>query len=906
MESATVTPCELRVNRARSPLGIDDPECAFSWQLAGDGRGLIQTAYRVLVAKGDHVAPDHADMWDSGWVRSDRQLDVVYSGVPLESRQRYRWMVQVADRDGHETSSIPESFETAFLRPDEWKARWIGSHDAKTTPVAPLLRTTFTLDRPIERARAYVSGLGYYELRLNGHRVGRSVLDPGWTDYRKRVLYSTYDVTDALTEGYNVAGVMLGAGWFRSPAEAVPSQIVPQAILELHITLDDGSTVVVCTGDDGWLATTDGPIVENSIYDGETYDARREIAGWDQSPVLTDPLSTARWSRALEVEPPGGVLQSQPIEPIEVIAELAPVSLSTPSPGVTVVDFGQNIAGWMRLRLDADEGDRIVVRFAELIDEHGFVNTANLRTARATDTYIAGSTGPAVYEPRFTYHGFRYAQIEGYSRTPDRDDVTACVVRSAVTSTGTFECANPVVNAIHEIAVRTESNNLHSVPTDCPQRDERLAWLNDMTVRAEEAVHNFDLVRLYRKWIQDIADAQGQTTGAITDTAPFVRYGRRPADPVSSSYLVVPWLLYRHFGDSRTMVRHYDGMVRWTDYLDSLSVDGIIEQSAIGDWAPPISESVAGSIGAGAVSATTPGALVSTSFQFLNKTLLARMAGVLGREDDRLRFRSDADRIRSAINQRFLDVASGNYGPGNQASNALALYLELPPEGLRSTVMANLIADIEAHDFHLTTGNLCTKFMMDVLARDGRADVAFRLLTQETYPSWGYMVAQGATTMWERWEHVTGGPLAAMASHDHPMYGAVDSWMYQMLAGITLDDEGAGYRHLRIEPRFPIGLDWVTCELETVRGTVRSSWRNEGATRHLSISVPANAEATLVIPSGAGDRVRVIESGQVVWMAGEFTAVPGVSAGIRHESSVHLTLGSGDYSFETDDVEEES
>jgi len=410
-------------------------------------------------------------------------------------------------------------------------------------------------------------------------------------------------------------------------------------------------------------------------------------------------------------------------------------------------------------------------------------------------------------------------------------------------------------------------------------------------------VHNFDLVRLYRKWVQDIADAQGQQTGAITDTAPFVRYGRRPADPVSSSYLMVPWLLYRHFGDTRTIERHYDGMVRWTEYLDSLAVDDIIEQSAIGDWAPPVSESVSGSIGAGAVSATTPGGLVSSSFQFLNKTLLTRIARVLGRDSDSHAFAADADRIRDAINTRFLDPKAGNYGPGNQASNALALYLDLPPADVRPTVLANLVANIEAHDFHPTTGNLCTKFMMDVLARDGRADVAYRLLTQETYPSWGYMVANGATTVWERWEHVTGGPLAAMASHDHPMYGAVDSWMYQVLAGILVDDDAEGFGRIRFAPHFPAGLDWVTCELETVRGTVKSAWRIEDGTRILTITVPPNAQGILVLDAGVSGQLRVSEGGNPVWQHGLFSAVPGITGGMLRDNKVQLTFGSGQFRF---------
>lgn len=879
-----LVPTDLRVDYLVDPLGLDNPTPSFSWRVESSGRGGLQRGYQVLVASSEALLDqDVGDLWDSGFVQAGNSVSVVYQGKPLESYAEYFWKVRVWDeQDQVSPYSAPARFEMGILDEREWHGEWIGVPHERRPRVSALFRREFLLEKPIRRARAYVTGLGYYELWLNGQKVGRNVLDPGWTDTDKRVLYSTYDIAPYLRVGENAIGILVGLGWAAQQ----------QTLCQLRIEYGDGTiTELVTKGSDNWWASLDGPIRYNHLFNGEHYDARLEQTGWAEPGFVP---SHGVWREAVTLEPPKGKLVSQLLEPIQAVDELIPQSIREPKPGVYVFDLGQNIAGWARLKVQGPRGSRVALKFAEILHEDGTVNQANLRSAQATDIYFLKGDGVEVYEPRFTYHGFRYIQVEGFPGTPTKEAITGIVVRSAVKPRGQFNCSNDLLNRIHKAIWWTEACNLHSIPTDCPQRDERCGWLNDLTARAEESILNFHMYQFYRKWLDDIADTQGEKTGAIADTAPYQRmYGGYPADPVSSCYLIIPWLLYLHYGNRELLEKHYAGMCRWAEYLHSQAKDYILHYSYYGDWASPIAHSIPESIGAGAVSAITPGSLMSTGYYYYNYVLLSKIAKVLGKDDDARRFAKRAEGIRAAFNAQFFDAATGQYAGGSQGSNTLALFLDLVPPEHRSRVVENLVRDIEAHDWHITTGNQCTKYIFEVLAAEGRADVAYKLLTQTTYPSWGYMLSMGATTIWERWEYETG---ARMNSHCHPMYGAVGAWFYTFLAGIRPSEEGVGFGQFEIQPLFIDELDYVHCSLETVRGPITVHWTRKEQGIQLKVEIPWNSVGYIKLPDlsslavAEGDRL-LLEDGHVQNLP------PGVRAVRQRDGLVVIEAGAGSYGF---------
>jgi alpha-L-rhamnosidase len=562
--------------------------------------------------------------------------------------------------------------------------------------------------------------------------------------------------------------------------------------------------------------------------------------------------------------------------------------VTQPRPRVYVFDQGQNIAGWVCLRVTGQSGDRAILRYAESLYDNGTVNQENLRQARATDVYILKGGGEEVWEPRFTYHGFRYVQVEGAIEPK----IESRVVRSDISPNGTFECSHDLLNRIHKMVWWTEYSNQHSIPTDCPQRDERMGWLNDMAARTEQMLYNFDVSRFLPKWLDDIQDTQS-SDGAITDTAPY-RWGNRPADPVSVCYLLIPWLLYLHYGDARTLVDHYDSIKAWVDYLSRRSENHLLKYSYYGDWAPPLKESTAGTIGDSAISSSTPGELISTGHYYYSAHLLSQMAQVLGKTADARKYADLAKSVAEAYNQRFWDKKTCGYGSNNQACNAFSLYMGLVPTERKYRVLQNLVADIDANDDHLTTGNLCTKYLLEVLSDMGRADMAFRLAAQETYPSWGYMLENGATTLWERWEKMTGG---GMNSHNHPMLGSVGSWFYKYLGGITIDPAGPGFASFNIRPCAVDDLTYVRTSLITPRGRIEVAWERQNEVFTLKVTVPAGSQARVGIPKPANVST-ISEGNTVIWKGG-------IPAGmVDHiqfidDNSNYITflVGSGEYTF---------
>ena len=877
---------DLKTEFAKNPLGIGTYRPRFSWKYSHRHSWERARYFQILVASTpEALASGNGDLWDSGRLPARRSPLIEYAGLPLKSRSAGHWMVRLWDSQQTASEfSAAGCFEVALLEQSDWLAKWIG-FPAGRAGKALYFRNAYALDKPVARARAYICGVGWHEFRINGRKVGDRVLEPAQSEFSKRVLYSTYDVSEFLRPGTNVFGAVVAAGWYG----------VPKLIAQIEVAFADGATRLMITNGrnnndiDLWKVS-DGPIVSSSVFDGEVYDARLEKPDWDRSTGDESGYTHGgAWVSSMVVDPPGGKLLPQTMEPVRVVDTLRAKSIDQPKPGIFVLDNGQNLAGWAALSATGERDTAVTMRFAECLYEDGTVNQENLRFAEARDRYIFGTGGTRTWEPRFTYHGFRYIQLEGFPGEPTADSIETKILRSDVAATGRFKSSDPLVNRIEKAVRWTEVSNLHGVPTDCPQRAERMGWLNDMAARSEELVYNFDVSRFLPKWLDDIGDAQDPISGAVSDTAPF-RFGARPGDPVSVCYALIPWLLYRHFGDKRVLETHFQGMKRWAGYLTSRAKDHIVEDGYIGDWAPPVTEAVPGSIGTSAISKHTPSALISSAHYYHLLDLLERISMVIGRSDEAREFRGLAANVRRAFNRRFWDERTGGYASNNQACNSAALYMGLVPDGKKASVLANIVKDVEDRDFHLTTGNLCTKYIFDVLSDGGEVDTAYRLLTQTSYPSWGYMFERGATTMWERWEEATG---IGMNSHNHGMYASVGAWLYKALAGIRAGRGCSGFSDVVIAPKIPSGLTSVDAALDTVRGSIEVSWENAADGFSLAVSVPHGVDAEIHFPRLGRSDCQLTEGGRVAAEGG----ATGISD-IRNEAdAIVFNASSGNYRF---------
>ncbi len=871
-----------------NPLGIDRHPPRLSWQLQTTRRGACQTAYHLQSARTlEQLLNDQPDLWDSGWLMGDDPTGVPYGGALLVSRQRVYWRVRVRDERGRTSAwSEPAWFEMGLLLPTDWQARWIAPSTAREPVVGvcrdpvqrppatlcPRLRHEFELPAPVRSARAYATGLGYYELYLNGRKVGDAVLEPSFTRFERRVEYATYDITPLLREGRNAIGALIGQGWWQGP---------PCLLVQLEIELIDGRRLVVAT-DESWR-WSESPVLENSLYGGEVYDARREQRGW-ASPHFR--MQRGEWRRTRCVRMPRELqLSARMHEPIRVVETLLPVQVSQPSAGVRVYDFGQNFSGWCRLRVQGSRGVRVILRHAELRHPDGTVNPQNLRTAKATDIYILRGGAPEQYEPRFTYHGFRYVQLE--TDPPDALErglltirgLEGRVVHTDFARRGHFACSNPLLNQIQQNAVWGYRSNFHSIPTDCPQRDERQGWLGDAHMTARMGLFNFEAEQAYRKFLRDIADEQGRD-GSIPDTVPFV-FGSRPGDPMwSLAYPLILWTLYEHTGDLELLREHYAGVRRYLRALVREAPDGILSRCYYGDWV--------------AVEEGTPKPLVATAGYALTARLLMRIAHALGdsREEDHARrvFR----RVARAFHQAFFNPALGQYDEGTQASNVLALAGELTPPEHRATVLKGLVNSIrERYGGHLATGFIGTRFLLDTLVQYGQGELAYTVATQRTYPSWGFMIENGATTVWELWRLETG---PGMNSHNHPAFGFISGWFYETLAGLRPQ---AGWRRFTVRPYILGDLRWVSARVHTPLGQVFCRWERQPSQLNLMLTVPPCACATLYLPTLEFQQPTVIEGDMVLWKEGRLCrSRPTIRGGEHDGHSIRFEIESGAYAFQ--------
>ncbi|PWU15122.1 MAG: alpha-rhamnosidase [Verrucomicrobia bacterium] len=878
---------ELTANRLRceyleNPLGIDAAKPRLSWIVDSRERAQVQTAYQILVASSDaKLKEDKGDLWDSGKVASDRTLYVPYGGKALGSTQRCVWKVRVWDRDGKvSTYSTPAFWEMGLLNPQDWRGKWIGrTADTNSSP-APLLRRTFGVDDEIKRARVYICGLGYYELHINGHKIGDHLLDPGYTRYDKRDLYVTYDVTRDLRQGTNAIGVILGNGWYNVHTRAAwsfdkaPWRAAPKLLMQLQVEYADGRMETLAT-DRSWKAST-GPIVFDSIYGGETYDARLERPGWD-----TTDYDDSGWANALVVAAPGGRLTAQMMPAIKVDRELIPSRITEPKQGIFVVDMGQNFAGFAELRVRGPPGTKVVMRYGERLSKGGMLDTADIeqhvkradpRQQFQTDTYILNGKGMERWHSRFTYHGFQYVEVTGFPGKLSKDNLRGVFIHSAVPAVGEFECSNPLLNKIWQAARWSYLSNLQGIPTDCPHR-EKNGWTGDAHLAAEQGLLNFDAAAVYTKWINDIADEQrpnGMLPGIVPTSGWGYDWGNGPA--WDSAFLLIPYYLYEYCGDEQILTNHYEGMARYVDYLTSKAKDGIVS-IGLNDWAPYKTQ--------------TPADITSTAYYYRDTCIASLAAHLAGRNDVANKYADLAQMIGKNFDRKFFpEIGLG--GSGSQTAFSCALYqLLLSPGWDEGRVLTNLLASIERNNWHIDTGILGAKYVLRALTQNGRADVAYRIASQRDYPSWGWWIEQGATTLWEQWN--------GSESRNHIMFGDISAWFHEGLAGIYRYPWCSVYRSFKrfeIKPN-PVGdLTAARAKYESVRGTIVSDWKIEQGRFYLKATIPANTSASGWLPTS--DVKSVQESGN-----------PAANApGVVHLSQVgertYFEIGSGTYFFTCD------
>ncbi|OLC06854.1 MAG: alpha-L-rhamnosidase [Gemmatimonadetes bacterium 13_1_40CM_66_11] len=889
---AQLTVAGLRVEYLTTPIGIDVVQPRLSWRIDSNRRNTMQAAYQLQVASSEANLTRGANLlWDSGKVMSDASVFVDYRGPTATSRTRYYWHVRVWDTGGRASSWSAVAFwEMGLFQPADWTARWIGppptASDSLPSP-SPLLRRAFRVDDRVRAARLYVTSLGLYEIYLNGQRVGDQLFTPGWTSYHRRLQYQTYDVTPLLRPGANVVGAMLGDGWYRGHLGFFGQRNLYGRRLalraQLEIRYESGRTERVVS-DTGWR-TTAGPVLTSDIYGGETYDARRELNGWAGAAY-----DDRAWAAVALLDPPAAALVASLSPPVRRVRELRPVSIRRAPSGETLFDLGQNFAGWARLSVQGPAGTTVTLRFGEVLDRDGNLYTANLRGAGQTDRYTQSGKGREVYEPHFTFHGFRYVAARGLPAPADSTTITGIAVSSDLGQTGSFVTSDSLLNQLQHNIVWGQRSNFLDVPTDCPQRDERLGWTGDAQVFARTAAFNMDVNGFFAKWLADVA-ADQDPSGSV----PWVIPNPLGGDSVrfagtagwSDVAVIIPWTMYVAYGDRRLLERQYPSMRAWVDYARRRAGPDLIWRPGwqFGDWLALHSDDPS------YPGATTGTDLIATAFLAHSTDLVSRAASALGRADEAAAYLARFRAIREAFDREFVS-STGRVGENTQTAYALAIAFDLLPDSLVPAAAGRLAQDVVARDHHLTTGFLGTPNLLHVLAATGHVADAFALLTQRTYPSWLYPITRGATTMWERWDGIRPDSSfedPGMNSFNHYAFGAVGDWMYRNIGGIDVDSAGPGYRRARIAPRLGAGLTNASASLETVYGTLRSTWRLDGRRFVLDVTIPANTSAEVTLWGARLDQVR--EGGVPL------NTRDGIRAVRQHGNDAVLDIGSGRYSF---------
>ncbi len=902
--SAALTPANLRTEWLPNPAGIDETKPRLSWRVEESDAAITgqrQTAFRIVAASSAAaLTKGEGDLWDSGKVAGDETLNIEYGGKALASGEAVFWKVRVWDKDGAESPwSAAGEWSMGLLKPEDWKAQWISFKDEAPLhsdrsklflPPARHYRKDFNLKQPVKRAMLYVSALGIAEPHLNGERVGDAYFEPGWADYHQRVYYRAHDVTKLVREGANCVGAVVADGWYsgyvgyallvgygpNKAGRAIYGK-TPALLAQLDVEYADGSREIVGT-DATWQTSGDGPVREADLIMGENYDARRSSALWSRERTTIDQDDAWKWQPAIRAEENGSVKAkfSQPgvenevelgfqkpnklaaytAPAIRVTQELPAKKISEPSPGVFVFDFGQNFAGNVRLKVKGAAGTKLTLRYGEMLHPDGRLMTENLRKARATDFYTLRGGAEEVWTPRFTYHGFQYCEVSGLTERPPLEMLTGLVLHNDTALSSKFECSDPVMTQFWKNTVWTQRANFIEIPTDCPQRDERLGWMGDAQIYARTASYNADVAAFFTKWTDDVQESQ-RDSGAYPDYAPYPFAHGAPGATHGTAWtdagIIVPYTMWKVYGDTRLVARHWDSMVKFMEWRakSDPKMQGVKIGNTWGDWLN--------------VNEDTPIEYIDLCYYRLSASLMRVMADALGKVQERDAYGRLGDELRASFRAKYLK-ADGSLAVDTQTAHVLALENRLMDEPAESAaVAARLAAKIAKNDFRMATGFLGTKPLLFSLSANGQNDLACRLFQSRKFPSWGYEVEQGATSVWERWdsftkEHgfngATGKNNAAMNSFSHYSFGAVMQWGFQTLAGI--DSDGPGFKRIVIHPYIPTAgsnpdgkpIEWVRASYDHPRGVIASEWKREGGKVLLDVTVPANTSASVVLPSG--------------------------------------------------------
>ncbi len=886
--SQIVKPIDLRCEYKVNPTGIETKAPRLSWQLeiVKGTRAITQTAYQIQVASSlENLKKGTKLIWDSGRQESDRTALIPFEGKGLQSRGKYYWKLKVWDKQSEQSSwSETANWEMGLLDSTEWKAQWIEPipivpEEGYFNP-APMLRKAFKLNSKIAKARLYITAHGVYEAFINGERVSDELFTPGWTSYHKRLQYQTFDVTKMLQKNANAIGVRLGDGWYRGKLNWKAYGTKTALLCQLEVEFENGKKELIIS-DTNWKAAT-GAIRMSNIYQGEVYDARLEKKDWSKSNY-----DDSSWGSSKEVKHSKSKLigtEGIPVRKMEVVN--AKAIIHSPK-GETLIDMGQNMVGWIKLKVKGQKGDTITLHHAEVLDKHGNFYTANLRHAKQKVQYILSDDQERFFEPHFTFQGFRYLKVEGMSEPITLDQFSGIVIYSELEKTGSFECSNPMINQLQSNIEWGQKGNFLDVPTDCPQRDERMGWTGDAQAFARTACFNYNTAAFYTKWLQDLKADQLEN-GSVPWVIPDI-LKRNGSTGWGDAATIVPWTMYLKYGDERILKRQYDSMKKWVQYLEESSDGNYLVQKGFhfGDWLFFIHPSDWN---------VKPGHtdidFLATAFFSYSTQLTLRSARVLKKEADIKYYEKLLAQINKAFQQEFV-TASGRLSPHSQTAYTLALAFDLLTEDQESKAVDYLVADIKARKFHLSTGFLGTPHLCHVLSDHGQIDVAYKLLFQKTYPSWLYPITRGATTIWERWDGIkpdSSFQLVKMNSFNHYAYGAIGDWMYRVVAGIELDPEQPAYKHILIQPQPTKELTYAKASYQSIRGLIRSGWAIKNGQMQIEVEIPPNTCATLRLPDAK--LKEMLEKGKPLRSANGILGFKQVG-----EEAVILELGSGTYLF---------